>query len=70
MIVIKILFPLLSFAIGIYFQWQANRIRKQRWQADNSYKLGRMYRQIERYDNIAKVVYIIGLFLTFIICLF
>jgi hypothetical protein len=70
MIILKVLTPLLSFAIGIYFQWQANRIRNQRWQAENSYKLGRMYRQIDRYDNIAKVVYIIGLFLTVIVCLF
>lgn len=67
---IKLLFPLTALAIGYYFQWQAKRIRKQKWYADNSYKLGRMYRQIERYENIAKIIYLVALFITCIIFLY
>jgi len=70
MMLLKILLPLFSLATGLYFQWQANRLRNKRWQADNSYKLGRLYRQIERYDNIAKVIYLTAVFLTFILFLF
>jgi hypothetical protein len=55
---IKILIPLLCFAIGYYFQWQAKRIRIARWHAPNSYVLGRMYKQIERYEVISKIIYI------------
>jgi hypothetical protein len=64
MIYIKILIPIISLAIGFYFQWQAERIRKKRWYAENSYKLGKMYKQIERYENIAKVVYILAIFIS------
>jgi membrane protein required for beta-lactamase induction len=61
---IKILIPLLSLAIGYYFQWQANRLKHKRWQAENSYKLGRLYKQINRYESIAKMIYFIALFIT------
>jgi pyruvate carboxylase len=61
---IKIIIPLFSLAIGLYFQWQANRLRKKQWKAQNSYKLGRMYKQIARYENIAKIIYIAALFIT------
>ena len=62
--IIKIMIPLFSLAIGFYFQWQAKRLRKKQWQAPNSYKLGRMYKQISRYENIAKIIYIVALFIT------
>jgi len=61
---IKILIPLISLAIGGYFQWQAKRLRKKQWQAPNSYALGRMYKQIYRYETIAKVIYILSLIIT------
>jgi hypothetical protein len=61
---IKILIPLLSLAIGFYFQWQAKRLRRKQWQAPNSYALGRMYKQISRYETIAKVIYISSLIIT------
>lgn len=67
---IKLLIPVLSLAIGYYFQWQANRLKRKRWQAENSYKLGRMYKQIERYENIAKLIYFLAIFITCIIYLF
>jgi hypothetical protein len=61
---IRILIPLISLAIGFYFQWQAKRLRRKQWQAPNSYALGRMYKQINRYENIAKVIYISSLIIT------
>jgi hypothetical protein len=61
---IKILIPLISLAIGFYFQWQAKRLRRKQWQAPNSYALGRMYKQINRYETIAKVIYISSLIIT------
>ena len=67
---IKLLIPMLSLAIGFYFQWQANRIKKKRWQAPNSFKLGRMYKQIHRYENIAKLIYFLAIFITCIIYLY
>lgn len=67
---IKLLIPMLSLAIGFYFQWQANRIKKKRWQAQNSFKLGRMYKQIHRYENIAKLIYFLAIFITCIIYLY
>ena len=67
---IKLIIPLTALAIGFYFQWQANRIKRKRWQADNSYKLGRMYKQIERYESIAKLIYFAAIFITCIIYLF
>lgn len=68
--IIKLLIPISALAIGYYFQWQARRTRKNRWNAENSYKLGRMYKQIQRYENIAKVIYIIAIFITCITFLF
>jgi len=61
---IKILIPLISLAIGFYFQWQAKRLRRKQWQAPNSYALGRMYKQINRYETIAKFIYISSLIIT------
>ena len=61
---IKVLIPLFSLAIGFYFQWQANRLKRKRWHADNSYKLGKMYKQIDRYETISKIIYIAALFIT------
>lgn len=68
--IIKILIPVTALAIGYYFQWQAQRIKKNRWSAENSYKLGRMYKQIERYENVAKIIYFSAIFITCIIYLY
>jgi hypothetical protein len=70
MIVIRILIPLFSLAIGAYFQWQAKRLRRNQWDAPNSYALGRMYGQIRRYENIAKLVYLLSIFIICISFLF
>ena len=57
---IRISIGLLSLATGYYFQWQAKRLKKKRWYAENSYKLGRLYRQIDRYENISKIIYFLS----------
>jgi hypothetical protein len=64
MSLIKILIPLFSLAIGYYFQWQARRLRSKRHDVPNSYALGRMYKQIQRYEAISKIVYISSLIIT------
>jgi hypothetical protein len=64
MSILQIIIPLFSLAIGYYFQWQAKRLRNNQWQVKNSYKLGRMYKQIARYENIAKIIYITALFIS------
>jgi hypothetical protein len=62
--ILQIIIPLFSLLLGAYFQWQAKRLRRKQWDAPNSYALGRMYRQIARYENISKVVYILSLIIT------
>lgn len=59
--IIKIILPLFSLAIGAYFQWQAKRLKRNQWAAPNSYALGKLYRRITRYENIAKFVYLLSI---------
>jgi hypothetical protein len=70
MIMLKLLLPLFSLAIGLYFQWQAKRLNRNKWAAPNSYVLGKLYRQIARYENIAKVVYLLSILILCISFLF
>ena len=60
---IKIVIALSSLAIGGYFQWQAKRLRRTLWHAPNSYALGRTYKLISKYENIAKFIYIAAVFI-------
>lgn len=67
---IKLVIALTTLAIGGYFQWQAKRLKRKRWYAENSYKLGRLYKQIDRYEQTAKLIYILAIFITCVTFLF
>jgi len=66
---IKALIPFIIVALAYYFQWQANRLRNSRYNVANSYALGKMYKQVNRYENLSRIIYIASILITCILFL-
>jgi len=66
---IKALIPFMIVALAYYFQWQANRLRASRYNVANSYALGKMYKQVNRYENYSRIIYIASVLITCILFL-